>query len=454
MQTEIDFVMRGPLYKTQKAWIHPENDEYRSKPKNVLWTSPVNPETGKAAWDTYLEGQGLTLLYGNERWHIVPYDDCKILTLERGSKEMMKYIKENLYGDRRLDFEAIAKDYDALYAPKDMVNMFNDELLDGWDVATCIFLKPKFMVMNDETYELLKAGKIKPEEKSAPIEYNPEVNLLPHAVVPLKFKQPADNSKEAAVDELYKMADQCSKRTRTGRKKAELYRQAARVLMVFDSISSLPENEKYYRMLTEPEVAEVALKHGMNPNLKFKFNYDDATLQKLNQRMHSFAEMFSDTRTLKVFLQYGFDADAALKEALLRHSNIQDIKLCLSAGANPNLSDEKGVTPLMTAFSPQEVEWLLAAGADPLAVDKNGRSVKDYLEKQPIYNFRVINCKMLDIATQSLYINDKLAGLRKGLDKNKAKPDKEEASKSMIARKSPLRWQEQISADKKINSVG
>ena len=157
--------------------------------------------------------------------------------------------------------------------------------------------------------------------------------------MPLKFKQPVDNSMEAAVDELYEMAKQCSKRTRTGRKKAELYRKAAGVLTVFDSISFLPENEKYYQVLTKPEIAEVALKHGMNPNLKFKFNYNDATLQRLDQRTHSFAEMFSDTRTLKVFLQYGFDADTALKEALLRHNDIRDIKLCLSAGANPNSSD-------------------------------------------------------------------------------------------------------------------
>ena len=446
MQTDIDFVMRGPLYKTQKAWIHPENDKYRSKPKNVLWTSPVDAQTGKAAWDVYLEDHNLTHLYGEERWHIVPHDDCKILTLELGSKEMNKYITYNMHGDRRLDFEAISKDYDAMYAPKEMVNRFNDELLDGWDVATCIFLKPKFTVMNDETYELLKSGKIKPEEKNAPIEYNPEVNLLPHAFVPLKFKQPVDNSMEAAVDELYEMAKQCSKRTRTGRKKAELYRKAAGVLTVFDSISFLPENEKYYQVLTKPEIAEVALKHGMIPNLKFKFNYNDATLQRLDQRTHSFAEMFSDTRTLKVFLQYGFDADTALKEALLRHNDIRDIKLCLSAGANPNSSDENGVTPLMTAFFPQEVEWLLAAGANPTAVDKNGQSVRDYQEKQPIYNFRVINCKMLDIAEQNMYINDKLAKLRKGLDKNKAE--------RKVEHKSFPRWQEKIKADKKANSLG
>ena len=445
---EEDFIMQGPLYMTQKAWIHPENHEIRSKPENVLWTSPVNPETGESAWIEWCRSeQYKTEFYGEQRWHIVPKEDCKILKLLPGSAEMKKYTIENSGGQRRLDFEAIAKDYDALYVPEETMFRYNRELLEGWDVATCIFLAPKYTVMNDETYALYKAGKINPSEKSYSVDYNPEVSIdrQMYALPPLKFKQPVDFSVDNAITELRQMADNCSKRSSSSREKAQAYLDMAQALS-----AGLVQNRSFEKALEKcdtywnnplnnyPEILEVLLKHGMNPDSRIKSFMDT--------RYH-LSHYMDNPDSLKRLLQYGANPDASLRNAL-RFGNPKMLKLCLAAGANPSLADDNGVVPLMRVWEPEQVGILLAAGANPLAADKNGKSVKNYFEEINIYNFRVINGKMLDLAINNLYIRDKITDLRKTLKVNDDNDVAEQKHNPRPAVKEILHWHEEKAAQK------
>ncbi len=443
---EEDFIMQGPLYMTQKAWIHPENIKHRNKPMNVLWTSPVNPETGESEWMEWCRRERFRLdFYENQRWHIVPKEDCKILTLLPDSEELRKYTMENdnLCCRQQLNFEAIANDYDALYIPEATRLKHAWDMLDGWDVATCIFLAPKYTVMDDETYALYKAGKINPEEKSYSVNYDPEVNLLPHALPPFNFKQPVDNSVQNAIDELREIANKLPKRAASSREKAEKYKEVADILdsglAQNQGFETLCDKFGHYEHFEEPGIAEVLLKHGMNPNLKIK----------IFDRPYPISEVVYKSDSLKVFLQYGLDANVAMKTVLSYNGDTRALRLCLAAGADPNLADSDGVVPLMLAYKPEHVEWLLATGANPLAVDKQGRSIKEHQEKQPIYNFRVINCKMLDLATQKLYIHDKVSDLRKTLD---VRDDKNIAVRKKLQPKQRkvLRWEEKKQAEKSL----
>lgn len=445
-----DFIMQGPLYMTQKAWIHPENHEFRSKPKDVLWTSPANPETGESAWMEWCRNEDYCVdFYEEQRWHIVPKEDCKVLKFTVGSREVRQYIVENIYGQLRLDFEAIAKDYDALYVPKDTMFRYNHDLLDGWDVATCIFLAPKYTVMDDETYALYKAGKINPSEKSYSANYDPEVTIdrQMYALPPLKFKQPVDFSVDNAITELQKMADECSKRSSAAKERAQAYRDMAQSLS-----SGLVQNREFEKALEKcdtyrnnplskyPKILEVLLKHGMKP--------DSQVTKSVDEKNYSMSYFIENIDSFKLLLQYGANPNASLNAAI-SFGNPQMLKLSLAAGANPSLADDKGVVPLMKVWEPQQVGILLAAGANPLAVNKNGKSVKKYFEEINIYNYRVINCKMLDLAAQKLYIQDKVSDLRKTLD---MRDDKNVAVQKKLQpqQRKVLRWKAKRSTENSI----
>ena len=84
----------------------------------------------------------------------------------------------------------------------------------------------------------------------------------------------------------------------------------------------------------------------------------------------------ADTRIAEMLLKNGVSPDALgpkgrskLFEAPLKMTTV-----LLEAGANPNLQDEAGVTPLMVANSKDVVVALLKAGADPNLADKEGKT--------------------------------------------------------------------------------
>lgn len=424
---DIDFVYQGPLYKTQKSFLQVKNDKLNAKPWNVLWTSPVDPQEGISEWMKWCKAEKRRVDYYEQgTWHIVPHKDCKILTFQGESEEINKYKILNEDGMWRLDFEAIAKDYDAFYVPLDNVWEYNYSLLKGWDVATCIFFNPKYTVMNEEMYARYKRGEFLPEERKYTGKYDPEINLAPRSLPPLTFKQPVDNSVEEAVSELKKMAKEHSKRT--GQKREE-------TLLLYDVINEL-EKEKNFEclnsdrmVLNNPNILEVLLKHGMDPNMKYNDFRSDYAITRL----------VKNEQSLKLLLQYGADPNECLRYYVQMDETMQKIRLCLSAGADVNFADENGKTLLMEAWRPEQIELLLVLGANPLAVDKNGKSVKDYFAENPIYHYRVRNVKMLEAAKQKLFVQEKLSEVRKNLLRHDDKlPDDRKAKEEPVTDVSAL----------------
>ena len=403
MLDEVDFVYNGPFYKVQKWSIHPENVAGRTKPNNVLWTSPLNPDTNETDWMRWCRNEGYEVRYYEQgRYHIVPHKDCKILTLLPDSPEIAKYTITDEYGRESLDFEAIAKDYDALYAPKETMLRYRDGLLAGCDVASCIFLKPKYSVMNDKKYALYKAGKISLKDGENSKDFTPQVNLHPRSLPPLAQLRPVDCSVNEAVLELRQMAKAHSKRTMKARYETFMYYQLASKLQESQSFDLF--KTEYYK-LKRPEILNVMLKHGMNPDMKTKiFGYEFAL-----------TEILDDEKCDKLLLQYGCDANAMLAHYLEKGGSDGVVKLCLAAGADVNFSDENRVKPLMKAWKPEHMELLLAFGADPLAVDRFGRPVREYFNKQLLYHLRTLDCKILDEARGNISAEDLIKRLKETL---------------------------------------
>jgi ankyrin repeat protein len=66
---------------------------------------------------------------------------------------------------------------------------------------------------------------------------------------------------------------------------------------------------------------------------------------------------------------FTFDADTAI------------VRRLLDAGANPNVVDRTGTTPLLRAAIAKDTavfRVLVAKGADPCSKDENGKTVLDY----------------------------------------------------------------------------
>lgn len=100
-----------------------------------------------------------------------------------------------------------------------------------------------------------------------------------------------------------------------------------------------------------------------------------------------------DSKVIRLLLSLGADPNLACDDgstpliiAVMGSTPASAIQALLDAGANPNAPGGFGMTPLMHAAAGREVEivqMLLAAGADPAAVDKLGKSAADAARNRP-----------------------------------------------------------------------
>ena len=380
--SDMDFVFHGPLSHTIKAFKHPENDSsIGQKPLNVLWTSPIDPKTGKSAWSKYLEtldGRFIARHYqGVRQWHIVPTEKCRILELTPDSPEFEKYVVEdkNKFCSRSLDFEAIAKDYDALYVPEETIfsirddELLNNTILERWDCSTCVFFR-EYHVMDDTRYALYKKGEYKPSSVSRDHYFeNIEVNLQPRIITPLKKKKPVDYSTENAVLELEALLKQS--RNNTKRRRDKNYHIKKTILMLKKGTLEDEINES---ILKYPDIVEILLKHGMKPDIDS------------NGLPIELYRCTTNPKVVKTFLQYGLDENKFLNVALNEGFRpLSWIKLAISAGADPNRPNEKGIYPIMMSSNPEITEYLISVGADPKKTDQSGKSVADHLNSNSRY---------------------------------------------------------------------
>lgn len=396
--SDIDFVFHGPLSHTIKAFKHAENNSVSSKkPLNVLWTSPLDPKTDKSAWSRYLEtpdGQCVAPRYKDvRRWHIVPTDKCRILELHPDSPEFEKYIIKNKLSDECLDFEAIAQDYDALYVPERTISssrdgvFLNHAILERWDCSTCIFFR-EYHVMDDERYALYKKGEYKPSSVSRDNYFeNIEVNLQPRTITPLKKKKPVDCSAENAILELEALLKQSRNNTR--RKRDKEYYIKKTILLLKEGIL---ENKIKDAILKYPDVVEILLKHGMKPDINSKIGSTPFELYRFTD----------DPKIAKLFLQYGLDENKFLSISLKDYKPVSWIKLAISAGADPNLPNEKGIYPIMMSSTPEITEYLISVGADPKKTDESGKSVADHLTNNSMHYYEKVLQQVIINKAQAL----------------------------------------------------
>jgi len=153
--------------------------ESLNKPLYGLYTS-ANTDANVSEWKKFVLGEradgawlGLERFnVHDDHWHIVPNDDCRILSVAADVSNLKEYVKPGYFKSSGyvLDYDKVSEDYDAIYVPREAQEFFGryvDEEktklfmgFPGWNVSTCVFLKEKFQVMNDEEYKEYRLNKL------------------------------------------------------------------------------------------------------------------------------------------------------------------------------------------------------------------------------------------------------------------------------------------------------
>ena len=131
------------------------NREYSNKPFGGLWSSPLNDVD--VSWKEWCEIENLNTSRLEKYFDFTLKDNAKVLTIKNGKdleklprRKILnkKYLKTNFNWNFDIDFEKLAKKYDAI-----MVYLNRDEKLEdftdglyykmyGWDCNTLLVLNP------------------------------------------------------------------------------------------------------------------------------------------------------------------------------------------------------------------------------------------------------------------------------------------------------------------------
>lgn len=166
---DIDFIFCGkemPSPNKFQPITGLETDYSLGKPKGGLWTSPWNKESQCSEWEWYCDED---LKDTSKHWHIVPTTNCRFLNVKNDLSNLKPYIGPVVLGfdgrdgydcdvfktGKGINFQKLARDYDAVYISKN-VQKNNFGQFELYDVGSCIFLHPKFMVFDDKEYKLYK----------------------------------------------------------------------------------------------------------------------------------------------------------------------------------------------------------------------------------------------------------------------------------------------------------
>jgi len=136
--SKLEFVYVGKSKPTMEDFVPIKNFDIKSsgnpsKPSGGLWASPVM-ENGKSDWENWLDekeswtdktNREMFNLKdkGSDRFYITPKKGCRILCIDEPEK-YESYLRRNngqplvAYHSLLIDYEAIMKDYDAVYVPQ------------------------------------------------------------------------------------------------------------------------------------------------------------------------------------------------------------------------------------------------------------------------------------------------------------------------------------------------
>ena len=145
------------------------------------------------------------------------------------------------------------------------------------------------------------------------------------------------------------------------------------------------------------DTARLLLAKGATPNTKDTLGVTPLLQAAWNGQRNS--------EVVRLLIQHGADVNAVCAQSLdtakngpmaigsltpllgaVPHGNYKTIELLINAGANVNVKDVRGMTPLAFAFTsdrpdPRIVRLLLAKGADPNLKSKNGETALDWANK-------------------------------------------------------------------------
>ena len=113
------------------------------KPNGGFWSSPISDDGKNSEWEFFCKEEGMSNEF-TQRWFIKPDEDCRILIVNN-NKDLEKYRK-----DERVNFEKLAKEYDAIFLTKEGAVNTQQSLM--WDFSSCLFLHPKFKIKPDVNY--------------------------------------------------------------------------------------------------------------------------------------------------------------------------------------------------------------------------------------------------------------------------------------------------------------
>jgi ankyrin repeat protein len=132
-------------------------------------------------------------------------------------------------------------------------------------------------------------------------------------------------------------------------------------------------------------LAELLLQHGANPNIPTNHNSSPLTIIFSD---HYYENNPARIKIADLLFKTGADVDHKGSQgdtALIRTmQNSSYVQLLLQKGACPNIANNIGLTPLMHAaqlHGYEQVESLLKAGANPMLMDKNGKTALDYIDQ-------------------------------------------------------------------------
>ena len=142
-----EFVHYGHKYFDKKLFKPVTNWEIHSKPKGGLWASDV---TAKYGWKDWCKGEDFRECCTDNSFVFSLTSNARVLIINKVSDlKMLPRFKTEVFDASiwySLDFEQIAKDYDAME-----VNISNDPdlyyKLYGWDCDSIVVMNPDIVVV-------------------------------------------------------------------------------------------------------------------------------------------------------------------------------------------------------------------------------------------------------------------------------------------------------------------
>lgn len=161
-----------------------------------------------------------------------------------------------------------------------------------------------------------------------------------------------------------------------------------------------------HKFYSDQELVKLLLEYGADPNIQnedgltpldividtggydktVKYLMENGAYPNIDSEIYSDVITRNNFSALKILLKHGVDPSLFLDSAI-SYRKQKMMKILLEYGANPNIQDEYGATPLHSASmlgNLKMVEILLENGADYTLKDIDGKEAIDYAKSQAL----------------------------------------------------------------------